>query len=214
MERQMKAKEVMCRKGRGKGKGRVGGLVARLKARRRRARRRRRTGIRMDLVILRNRATSPWPKRTLVHARKRKVRMPRLPRRTRSSSSSCTRFGRSTVASTGVLSSSPLLGVFLPACLYSTNLFIESCTRASALFYTPFPEEGASPSSAVLSVEFPVPVIDFTVGPDGDVWTLFDAEWAGAHSSSSSSDGPRFARLLSWEGSTVRRSLPLRAQWG
>ena len=78
--------------------------------------------------------------------------------------------------------------------------------RSSALFYTPFPEEGASPSSAIFSVEFPVPVIDFTVGPDGNVWSLLDAEWAGAQASSSS-ESPQFARLLSWEGSTVRRSL-------
>ena len=81
------------------------------------------------------------------------------------------------------------------------------CTRASALFYTPFPEGGASPSSAVRTVEFPVPIIDFTIGPDGNVWTLLDAEWAGAQSSSS--DGLRFARLLSWKGSTVRPSLAL-----
>ncbi|PIL25327.1 hypothetical protein GSI_13216 [Ganoderma sinense ZZ0214-1] len=74
---------------------------------------------------------------------------------------------------------------------------------ASALFYTPFPEGDASPSSAVLSVEFPVPVIDFTVGSDGNVWTLLDAEWAGAQSSSSDSENPRFARLLSWEGGTL-----------
>ncbi|KAM5544290.1 hypothetical protein V8D89_001950 [Ganoderma adspersum] len=73
---------------------------------------------------------------------------------------------------------------------------------ASALFYAPFPEGGASPSSAVRTVEFPVPVIDFTIGPDGDVWILFDAEWAGAQPSSSSKS-LRFARLLSWEGSTL-----------
>ena len=77
--------------------------------------------------------------------------------------------------------------------------------RASALFYTPFPERSTSPSSAILAIEFPVPVIDFTVGPNGDVWTLLDAEWAGAHTSSPE---PRFARLLSWHGSTVRPSLP------
>ncbi|KAI1788151.1 WD40 repeat-like protein [Ganoderma leucocontextum] len=84
------------------------------------------------------------------------------------------------------------------------RFIIFNVVGASALFYTPFPEESASPSSAVLAVEFPVPVIDFSVASDGAVWTLLDAEWAGAHPSSSES--PRFARLLSWEGSTLSES--------
>ena len=68
------------------------------------------------------------------------------------------------------------------------------------MFYTLFLEEGAS-ASAVHAVEFPVPVVDFTVGPDDAVWTLLDAEWTGAQPAPS--DVPQFVRLLSWNGGVV-----------
>lgn len=73
--------------------------------------------------------------------------------------------------------------------------------RAAALFYTAIPADGTLESS-VHTVDFAAPVIDFTVGPTGDVWVLLDAERSGAPSSSDV-DKPRFVRLLSWKGATV-----------
>ena len=55
------------------------------------------------------------------------------------------------------------------------------------------------------AVEFPVPVVDFTVGPDGAVWTLLDAEWTEAQPAPS--DKPQFVRLLSWNGGVVSNNL-------
>ena len=70
------------------------------------------------------------------------------------------------------------------------------------MFYTAIPADGASVTS-VHTVDFAAPVIDFTVGPTGDVWVLLDAERSAAPSPSDV-DKPRFVRLLSWKGATVR----------
>ncbi|TBU30168.1 WD40 repeat-like protein [Dichomitus squalens] len=80
------------------------------------------------------------------------------------------------------------------------RFIVFSVVGASALFYTPFPEEGVLDPPPVHVVEFPVPVVDFTVGPDGAIWTLLDAEWAGAQSLS---EKPQFVRLLTWNENTT-----------
>ncbi|TFK83764.1 WD40 repeat-like protein [Polyporus arcularius HHB13444] len=84
------------------------------------------------------------------------------------------------------------------------RFIIFNAVGATALFYTPLPAEGTTDAS-VHAVDFGVPVIDFTVGPKGDVWVLLDAEWSGTQSSSSS-EKPQFVRMLTWDGATVSRA--------
>ncbi|RPD73383.1 WD40 repeat-like protein [Lentinus tigrinus ALCF2SS1-7] len=78
------------------------------------------------------------------------------------------------------------------------RFIIFNAVGATALFYTALPAEGKS-NMPVHTVEFGVPVSDFTVGPNGDVWALLDAEW----SDPPSAEKPQFVRLLTWDGATL-----------
>ncbi|KAI0709668.1 WD40-repeat-containing domain protein [Cerioporus squamosus] len=86
------------------------------------------------------------------------------------------------------------------------QFIVFNAVGATAMFYTPLPAE-ATTDPSVLAVDFGVPVIDFTVGPTGDVWVLLDAEWTGAPSSASS-EKPQFVRMLTWNGATLSESTP------
>ena len=83
---------------------------------------------------------------------------------------------------------------------------MSSCTdiRATSAFYTHVPKECTATSKLfILETRFTVPVIDFTIAPDGDAWALFDVERAGARASFFPLN-LRFTRLLPSEGSDVR----------
>ena len=82
---------------------------------------------------------------------------------------------------------------------------MSSCTdiRATSAFYTHVPKECTATSKLfILETRFTVPVIDFTIAPDGDASALLDGERAGARASFFPLN-PRFARLLPSEGSDV-----------
>lgn len=75
---------------------------------------------------------------------------------------------------------------------------------ATAVFYAPIPAEGETlPASAVQSVVFGKPVIDFTVARDGNVWALLDAEWETTPEAPPTEQTSPI-RLLAWQDATVR----------
>ncbi|KAL1945160.1 hypothetical protein VTO73DRAFT_2780 [Trametes versicolor] len=78
-----------------------------------------------------------------------------------------------------------------------------SVIGAAAVFYAPVPAEGETlPASAVQSVVFGKPVIDFTVAQDGNVWALLDAEWETAPETPPTEQTSP-VRLLAWQGTTL-----------
>ncbi|KAI0741370.1 WD40-repeat-containing domain protein [Daedaleopsis nitida] len=82
------------------------------------------------------------------------------------------------------------------------RFIVFNAVGATAIFYTPFPEGDHSTSTpAVHAVDIGVPVIDFTVGPDGDLWTLVDAQWTGVPDTPS--EDPQSVRLLQWNGANL-----------
>ncbi|KAI9062584.1 hypothetical protein FKP32DRAFT_1573444 [Trametes sanguinea] len=79
---------------------------------------------------------------------------------------------------------------------------IFSAVGASAVFYTPLPVNGEKASaSSVRAVDLGKPVIDFTVGHDGNVWVLLDAEW-GVSPDAATEDARR-VQVLSWQDATL-----------
>ncbi|OSD04707.1 WD40 repeat-like protein [Trametes coccinea BRFM310] len=77
-----------------------------------------------------------------------------------------------------------------------------SAVGASAVFYAHLPADGEkAPASSVRAVDLGKPVIDFTVGHDGCVWVLMDAEW-GTNAGSVVGDARR-VQILAWQDATL-----------
>ncbi|KAI0832075.1 WD40-repeat-containing domain protein [Trametes gibbosa] len=74
---------------------------------------------------------------------------------------------------------------------------------AAAVFYAPFPANGEKlPASAVRTLTFGRPVIDFTVSQEGQVWVLLDPNWESTPDAPPS-DSAAPVRLLSWQDGTL-----------